>query len=62
MRRNAPASWGRSGFREVVGQGASEDAPSESRWDMLRVCNRQCHDGQRGKGGQERKPRGRLEA
>ena len=45
MRRNAPASCGSSGVRETVGQGAFEDAPSETRWDKLRVCSRWCHGG-----------------
>ena len=45
MRRNAPASRGRSGVRETVGQGACEDAPSETRWDKLRVCSSWCHGG-----------------
>ena len=45
VRKDAPASRGRSGVREMVGHGACEDAPSETRWDVLRVCSRWCHGG-----------------
>ena len=45
VRKDAPASRGRSGVRETAGHGACEDAPSETRWDVLRVCSRWCHGG-----------------